>query len=248
MLVSALIAGSIVDSKAAEEAAAPLKLSKEGGKARRLLQRFKKRQQRFEQAQSEQSAATMDVGLLANDKPRFLQETDYEYFCPRETCPKELCDCAESGGALEDCTTELQNVCRTGNLGDCVFKEYVAVYESVYCPFVGCVSGGFRENQCDCAFYDLYCDRLHSDECLTFLGTVESDSPDKKPFFGCDENELQNVCDQAKSCKNKGDLQGLPMGTWKGAGVAGLPNSSEKARTAAVVAGTVVSTMLLLAE
>lgn len=87
MLVSALIAGSIVDSKAAEEAAAPLNLSKEGGKARRLLQRFKRRQQRFEQAQSEQSAATMDVGLLANDKPRFLQETDYEYYCPRKLTP-----------------------------------------------------------------------------------------------------------------------------------------------------------------
>jgi len=247
MLVSALIAGSIADSKA-EEAAAPLKLSKEGGKARRLLQRFKKRQQRFEQAQLEESAATTDVGVLAKDKPRFLQETDFEYYCPRETCPKELCDCAEAGGALEDCTTELQNVCRTGHLGDCVFKDYIGVYESVYCPFVGCVSDGFQENQCDCAFYDLYCDRLHSDKCLTFLGTVESDSPDKKPFFGCDENELKNVCDQAKTCKDKGDLQGLPMGSWRGAGVTGLQNSSEKARTAAVVAGTVVSTMLLMAE
>ena len=83
MLVSALIAGSIADSKA-EEAAAPLKLSKEGGKARRLLQRFKKRQQRFEQAQLEESAATTDVGVLAKDKPRFLQETDFEYYCPRK--------------------------------------------------------------------------------------------------------------------------------------------------------------------
>ena len=97
MLVSALIAGSIVDSKAAEEAAAPLKLSKEGGKARRLLQRFKKRQQRFEQAQSEQSAATMDVGLLANnDKPRFLQDTDYEYYCPRKLLPR-FSETASSG-------------------------------------------------------------------------------------------------------------------------------------------------------
>ena len=96
MLVSALIAGSIVDSKAAEEAAAPLNLSKEGGKARRLLQRFKRRQQRFEQAQSEQSAATMDVGLLANDKPRFLQETDYEYYCPRKLLPR-FSETASSG-------------------------------------------------------------------------------------------------------------------------------------------------------
>ena len=40
---------------------------------------------------------------------------------------------------------------------------------------------------------------------------------DKKPFFGCDETEMQTVCDQAKVCKDNGDLNGLPeLGQWVG--------------------------------
>merc|ERR1719148_502602 len=172
-----------------------------------------------------------------------------------ETCPTELCDCAEKGGALEDCTHELQNVCRSGNLGDCVFADYVQVYEEVYCPFVSCVDNGFRENQCDCAFYETYCDRLHSDECLNFLGLeVKSDEPDKKPFFGCDETELKNVCDEAETCKTRGDLQGLPdLGTWKGSGNIGLRNDSNAGKKksvsgAVVAAATLVLAMWMMAE
>lgn len=240
LLSTILVAGSaaIVESKSSDNSIA-------SGKARRLLKRFKKRKERHLQSQEEE----VDVGLLSSGAPRFMEETDYEYFCPRETCPTELCDCAEEGGALEDCTQELQSVCRAGNLGDCVFHDYVKVYEEVYCPFVSCVDNGFRENQCDCAFYDLYCDRLHGNECLNFLGEeIQNDGPDKKPFFGCDESELQNVCGEADACKKRGDLQGLPeLGTWKGSGHIGLPNHSNAGEKKSVGAAVVATASLFLA-
>lgn len=218
----------------------------------RLLQKFKKRKERAFNAQLQNQgngeAHAADVGILStkSDTPRFL-ETSYDYFCPRQTCPAELCDCADSGGSLEDCTTELQNVCRAGRLGDCVFKDYVKVYEEVYCPFVSCVGEGFRENQCDCAFYELYCSRLGSGECNTAL-QVSSDDPDKKPFFGCDETELKNVCDQAHTCKAAGDLQGLPdLGTWQGSVTTGIRNSGESVGGGMIMAGvTLLSTFWLM--
>eukprot|EP01083_Nonionella_stella_P088725 247473_1 len=210
-------------------------------KQHRLLQKMKKRIS----ASSGKSQA--DIGILASesDTPRFLQE-DYDYYCPRETCPSELCDCADSGGSLEDCTTELQSVCRSGSLGDCVFEEYVQVYQEVYCPFVACTVEGFRENQCDCAFYDLYCSRLSGDECNTAL-QVTTDETDKKPFFGCDETELRSVCDEAHSCRDRGDLQGLPdLGTWKGSVTQGIKNSGEKLGGRSAVAGVTLLSMLWL--
>lgn len=217
-------------------------------KKRRLLQKFKKRKQRALEADLQNEVGgesdNSDVGAL--EIPRFLQEDDYDYYCPRETCPTELCDCADEGGSLEDCTEQLQNVCRAGKLGDCVFQDYVEVYEEVYCPFVSCVGEGFRESQCDCAFYDLYCDRLAGTECTEVLG-VASDAPDKKPFFGCDETELASVCDEAKSCKDRGELQGLPdMGTWKGSVTTGLKNSGGRVGGGSVVAGVTLLSMLWL--
>ena len=186
---------------------------------RRLLQRLKKRRDAatFTRRNQSQSGEGFDVGILAKSAPRFLQDTDYDYYCPRDTCPTELCDCADSGGSLEDCTSELQSVCRNGKLGDCVYAAYVKVYEEVYCPFVSCIDQGFREDQCDCAFYELYCSRLKSEECGELLNDVDPDDPDKKPFFGCDETSVAEVCDIATSCKDKGDLQGLALGTWTGA-------------------------------
>lgn len=214
-------------------------------KQHRLLKKFKKRRERANQRSGGSTEA--DVGVLSSkNTPRFLSENDYDYYCPRETCPAELCDCADAGGSLEDCTTELQHVCHDGKLSSCVFKEYVEVYEEVYCPFVNCVGEGFRENQCDCAFYELYCNRLESDECTPFIQT--SDEPDKKPFFGCDETELANVCNEAKSCKGRGDLQGLPeLGTWKGSVQTGIKsNSGERAGGAKVIMGMTMLSMLWL--
>mmetsp|Transcript_28191 Transcript_28191/g.60049 ORF Transcript_28191/g.60049 Transcript_28191/m.60049 type:complete len:271 (+) Transcript_28191:140-952(+) len=220
-------------------------------KKRRLLQKFKKRKERALKAkrQNEQGGESenADVGILSrSDIPRFLQDSDYDYYCPRETCPSALCDCAESGGSLEDCTDQLQDVCRAGNLGDCVFQDYVHVYEEVYCPFVSCVGEGFRESQCDCAFYDLYCSRLAGEECIDALN-VATDDTDKKPFFGCDETELSNVCDEAKSCKDRGELQGLPdLGTWKGSVTTGIRNSGERVGGGSVVAGVTLLSMIWL--
>ncbi|KAL3793723.1 hypothetical protein ACHAW5_008070 [Stephanodiscus triporus] len=189
---------------------------------RRLLQGFK-RQIKNASTFTHRHQSKSDVGIFAKSAPRFLQDSDYEYYCPRDTCPAELCDCADSGGSLEDCTTQLQNVCRAGQLGDCVYAAYVKVYEEVYCPFVSCVDQGFREDQCDCAFYELYCNRIKSEECSEILA---ADDADNKPFFGCDETSVAAVCDQASYCKNKGDLQGLDLGSWKGAVATGLMNNS----------------------
>ena len=216
-------------------------------KQHRLLQKLKNRQRVF-QIQKDGSGGATDLGILSRkvDTPRFLQN-DYDYYCPRETCPSELCDCADSGGSLEECTTELQNVCRAGKLDGCVFQDYVQVYEEVYCPFVSCVGEGFRENQCDCAFYELYCERLGSQECNTLLH-ADSNEADKKPFFGCDENELKNVCDEATSCKERGDLQGLPdLGTWKGSVTTGIHNSGERFGSGVALAGvTLLSSLWLM--
>jgi len=239
---------------AVEESSADLMESKitnsrpKNNKARRLLQKFKKRKERAYNANTQEGGA-VDLGIFSKreNAPRFLQD-DYDYYCPHDTCPTELCDCADAGGSLEDCTTELQSVCAAGKLGDCVFEEYVQVYQEVYCPFVSCVGEGFRENQCDCAFYELYCERLHGGECEEVLGVaVASDEPDKKPFFGCDETEMANVCEQAKSCKEKGDLQGLPdLGSWKGSVMTGIRNDSSKLGGRTLVAGAAMLSTLWL--
>mmetsp|Transcript_1145 Transcript_1145/g.2006 ORF Transcript_1145/g.2006 Transcript_1145/m.2006 type:complete len:271 (-) Transcript_1145:246-1058(-) len=214
-------------------------------KQRRLLQKFKQRKQRMHQKQRGRESGEADVGVLASkrDIPRFLEEDDYDYFCPRDTCPEELCDCADSGGSLEECTDELANVCRAGRLGDCVFKDYVQVYEEVYCPFVSCVGEGFRENQCDCAFYELYCNRLEGEECTPY---IQSDGADKKPFFGCDETELAGVCEEAHACKDRGDLQGLPeLGTWTGSVMTGIRKNSGERVGGGLVAAVVTSLSML---
>jgi hypothetical protein len=189
----------------------------------RLLQKFMKRKESTNNANVE-----TDIGILANNNTprRFLQEQEYDYYCPRDTCPTELCDCADGGGSLEDCTAELQSVCKAGRLGDCVFQDYIQVYQEVYCPFVSCVDGGFRENQCDCAFYELYCDRLTSDECSSGVTGISANDPDKTLFFGCDAEQVANVCDQAKACKERGDLQGLDLGTWEGSVTTGTLEKS----------------------
>ena len=215
-------------------------------KGHRLLQRFKSRRERAYDAKANSggNGEEADVGVLGGDSRRL--QNDYDYYCPRETCPTELCDCADSGGSLEDCTKELKSVCQMGRLGDCVFQDYVQVYEEVYCPFVACTEEGFRENQCDCAFYDLYCDRLVGDECSSVV-KANSNAADKKPFFGCDETELKNVCDQAHTCKDKGDLQGLPdLGTWQGTATMGIKSSGERVGggSLAVAAGVALLSML----
>jgi hypothetical protein len=194
---------------------------------RRLLQKFKKRKQLFgnndASSNSKRNTAGMpDVGILSKSgTPRFLQEdTDDEvtFFCPRDTCPQALCDCAEEGGSLENCSSELQSVCMNGQLSDCVFVDYVSVYRDVYCPFTFCLNDGFLENQCNCAFYEMYCAQILSDKEKCALLNADSGTGDdeKMPFFGCDEADLASVCDEAKSCKDSGDLNGVPLGEWKG--------------------------------
>lgn len=209
-------------------------------KQRRLLQKFKKRKQRAFNPDNQPVSLSdrSDVGILSkSDTPRFLQEDDIDYYCPRETCPEELCNCAESGGSLEECTDELRSVCQGGQLGDCVFSSYLQVYQDVYCPFVSCVGEGFHENQCDCAFYELYCNRLEGEECTPFLQEADPSEPDKKPFFGCDKTELDGICNEATTCKAKGDLQGLPqLGTWQGTVTTGIKKSSGEKMGASVVA------------
>ncbi|KAL7546006.1 hypothetical protein ACHAWF_009351 [Thalassiosira exigua] len=254
LLASSVIAGCVVHAVAAEAGAANAAAGsalaapttdKGRPKKHRLLQKFKNRRRRLHDAQP-QSGSEADLGVLSSNAPRFLQdEDDYDYYCPRETCPSALCDCAEQGGSLEDCTPQLQDVCRAGKLGDCVFRDYVQVYEEVYCPFVSCTTDGFREQQCDCAFYDLYCDRLEGQECKEVLG-LTSDEADKKPFFGCDETELRSVCDEAHACKGRGELQGLPIGTWKGSVTTGIRNSGERMMGGSVVAGVAVMSALWL--
>ena len=112
---------------------------------RRLFQKLKKRRQlqaSMSDNNKQGNAAGMpDVGILAkkpDSDPRFLQDSDstgaddtdeIQFFCPRTTCPSALCDCAESGGSLEKCSNELQSVCLNGQLGNCVFHEYVEVYQ-----------------------------------------------------------------------------------------------------------------------
>lgn len=236
------------NAKADELVSAPTNGKKNG---HRLLQKFKTRRERlFDSRSRNKDSDNADLGVLKSGTPRFLQDdNDYDYYCPEDSCPSELCECANSGGSLEDCTPQLEAVCRAGKLGDCVFKDYVQVYEEVYCPFVACVGEGFRENQCDCAFYELYCERLQGAECEEVVG-VASDEPDKKPFFGCDEAELASVCDEAKSCKTRGDLQGLPeLGEWKGSVLTGLPKSSgERMGVGGIVAGgaALLSTLWLM--
>ena len=194
---------------------------------RRFLQKIKRRNQIFGNGVSSSSNNKQngmpDVGILSrsrsSDTPRFLQGDDdgVTFFCPRTTCPSALCDCAEDGGSLEQCSTELQSVCLNGKLADCVFSDYVQVYQSVYCPFTFCLNDGFQENQCDCAFYDLYCAQIQEDKakCDELLN-ADAGTDEKMPFFGCDETTLVEICDQSKSCREQGDLNGLPLGEWKG--------------------------------
>mmetsp|Transcript_8821 Transcript_8821/g.18349 ORF Transcript_8821/g.18349 Transcript_8821/m.18349 type:complete len:311 (+) Transcript_8821:148-1080(+) len=226
---------------------------------RRLLHTLQKRKEKAYQrhlmkqnAAQSPASAQPDVGILSSSQstiPRFL--ADYDYYCPEDTCPKELCDCANAGGSLEDCSTELQNVCASGRLQDCVFEEYVPVYQEVYCPWTMCLDGGFRVNQCDCAFYEMYCNRLNGEECEDVIKhAADSDEEDKKPFFGCDEAEMKDVCDQAKVCKERGDLNGLPdLGTWQGTGVVGIQKAvdsgSERLGSGGVLAGVTIISYLL---
>jgi hypothetical protein len=130
-----------------------------------------------------------------------------------------------------------------GKLGDCVYEGYIAVYQTVYCPFVSCLGEGFRQNQCDCAFYDLYCARLNGEECREVVPSNTDGGSDKKPFFGCDEEELKNVCDQAKACKDSGDLNGLPdLGQWVGTSTVGIKgNSASRACTGIITGVTLLS-------
>ncbi|KAL9183529.1 hypothetical protein ACHAXT_004385 [Thalassiosira profunda] len=257
-IASTIVAGAVVQAAAEVPAAAvsaPLTEDQLGAvptndngerKAHRLLQKFKNRRARAFQTEAEgrSAAEENDVGILAKGGERRL--ADYDYYCPRDTCPSALCDCADSGGSLEDCTEELKSVCAAGRLGDCVFRDYVQVYEEVYCPFVACTEEGFRENQCDCAFYELYCERLNSNECSTVIHAT-SDEADKKPFFGCDETELKNVCGEATACKSRGDLQGLPdLGTWQGSVMTGIKNVGERAVGRSVAAGVAVLSALWL--
>jgi len=213
--VDSVVSTSHVNSPSTTNDSSPMK--------RRLIQKIKKRNQLFGNNISSNSkqSGMPDVGILSrsSDTPRFLQdETDdgVDFFCPRTTCPSTLCDCAEAGGSLEKCSTELQSVCLNGQLGDCVFKDYVHVYQSVYCPFTFCLNDGFLENQCDCAFYDLYCAQIQEDKVKCDLLKADAGEDEKMPFFGCDETDLASICDQSKSCKEKGDLNGLPIGEWKG--------------------------------
>jgi hypothetical protein len=188
----------------------------------RLLQKFKKRKQLLgkNDASSSNAAGMPDVGILSKSgtPPRFLQESDQvQFFCPRDTCTQDLCDCAEEGGSLERCSKELKEVCINGMLDQCVFGDYVEVYRNVYCLFTFCLDDKFPESKCDCAFYDMYCAQIQEDKakCDDLLN-ADAGADEKMPFFGCDENELASVCDQAKSCKDSGDLNGLPLGEWKG--------------------------------
>ena len=229
------------------------------GPRRLLQQKLKKRRQQastFTRRKDNQYSGAVtesDVGILGKRfiPPRFLQDetegSDYDYYCPADTCPAELCECATSGGSLEDCTTELQNVCRAGRLGDCVYEAYVKIYEDVYCPFVSCVDQGFREDQCDCAFYELYCSRLKSADCADLVHASQADAADaddEKPFFGCDEKSMATVCDTATYCKEKGDLQGLDLGAWQGSVV--TMNSSERMRGSGLAGVSLLSVVWLL--
>ena len=243
-IIAAGCAVAAVDAKNSSPTTANLMSTpaQNNGPRRLLQQKLKKRRQQastFTRRKDNQYSGAVtesDVGILGKrfTPPRFLQdetESDYDYYCPADTCPAELCDCANSGGSLEDCTTELQNVCRAGRLGDCVYEAYVKIYEDVYCPFVSCVDQGFREDQCDCAFYELYCSRLKSADCAELVAASQADAADaddEKPFFGCDEESMATVCDTATYCKEKGDLQGLDLGAWQGDVV--TMNSSETVR------------------
>ena len=244
-----IVAGTPAANKLMET---PNKIEKKKGS--RLLHTLQKRKERAYQrhlgelqSNAAESNANPDVGILSSSKtsdpPRFL--ADYDYYCPRDTCPTELCDCADAGGSLEDCSPQLQNVCNAGRLSDCVFEEYVAVYQEVYCPWTMCLGQGSRLNQCDCAFYEMYCTRLNSEECENV--SVEDDEDNK--IFGCDKTEIASVCDQAKECKAKGDLNGLPdLGSWQGSAMIGIPKSSGERRMGVggggMVAGVTMLSML----
>ncbi|KAL7464374.1 hypothetical protein ACHAXS_004707 [Conticribra weissflogii] len=229
---SKLNLAEILEQKTVQAVALDKPTEKKKPTKRRLLHTLQKRKEKAYQrhlmklnAAQSSASSQPDVGILSSSQstiPRFL--ADYDYYCPEDTCPKELCDCANAGGSLEDCSTELQNVCAAGRLEDCVFEEYVPVYQEVYCPWTMCLDDGFMVNQCDCAFYEMYCNRLNGEECEDIIKhAAESDEEDKKPFFGCDESELKDVCDQAKVCKERGDLNGLPdLGSWQGTAVVGI--------------------------
>lgn len=180
-----------------EDVAAPYSPAKGKKKGHRLLQQMKDRRAQHAK-RTKYDRRGPDLGVLSSKKKRHLQE-DYDFYCPRDTCPAELCDCADAGGSLMDCVSELRYVCRSGLLGDCVFMDYVGLYEDVYCPFLECVDGGSLDHECDCAFYELYCNRLNSKDCEDALSNLHaqheqsgdeleprvlSGHPDKKPFFG----------------------------------------------------------------
>lgn len=64
---------------------------------------------------------------------------------------------------------------------------------------------------------------------------------DKKPFFGCDEEELKKVCAQASACKIDGDLEGLPdLGTWIATVGAGTRSGASRVWSSGVVTGAVL--------
>lgn len=176
---------------------------------RRLLQRFQKRKQ-YRNKQID-GPAVPDVGILSTKSkyPRFLQSTSTAtgtteedlFYCPRSSCPEPLCDCADEGGSIELCSSELQSVCLNGQLGDCVFNGFLEIYKTIYCPLTFCLNDGFDESKCDCAFYEMYCSHISS-------GNEDCE------LFGCDETSLATSCEQAKSCKESGDLNDLPLTEW----------------------------------
>ena len=63
---------------------------------------------------------------------------------------------------------------------------------------------------------------MNGEECSEVVPSNTDGGSDKKPF-GCDEEELKNVCDQAKACKDSGDLNGLPdLGQLVGTSTVGI--------------------------
>jgi len=201
--------------------------------------------------------SAIDTGVLSNRK---LQQPATEYYCPRDQCPASLCDCADTGADMTDCHAELADVCKAGIIGDCVYEGYVEVYQELYCPFVRCLgksdsdAGGTLE-VCDCHFYESYCERLESVECLG--GRKLKDGEE---FFGCDQTRVEEVCGMAKECLNpKADVadvvdeaalmeEAAPEGAI-GARVVGTPsigkikgaNAAGTRGTTAVAFGTVMA-------
>jgi len=118
-----------------------------------------------------------DLGVLArsschegrcHDKPdisSWATQTSRRlaFYCPIATCPEEFCTCQQSS-TFRGCATEINSICISGDIPNCLDAYYTVFYETIYCNLASCYLDDVRKTEdCICDYHQDYCN-LYSDE------------------------------------------------------------------------------------